>query len=668
MSGKTAASTGQAFRPDINGLRAWAVVAVVLYHFGVPGITGGFVGVDVFFVISGFLMAGIIVRGLERRSFSLWQFYLARARRIIPALAVLVAVVLLVGWFILMPREYQTLGGHARESLLFTSNQRYLSEAGYFDSASHEKWLLHTWSLSVEWQFYLVLPLVLLLAWKLRPARTSQVAVHLLILLGSLLACLVLTRSDPVKAFYILPTRAWELLAGGLVFFCVNRIDLGVRGRRLLEGAGLALIILAIVLFDMSSVWPGWRAAVPVLGGCLVILAQRESSLFTGSPVAQWLGERSYSIYLWHWPLVVGLVYLERAGDPLWIAGGLLVTVLLGHMSFRWVERPSQRYLSRCSTRRALTSLIILLLIVIVAAQVVRRNGVPSRLPEAIASIEAERQNRNPRQDECLSADSSCIYGGEKVEAILLGDSYADAVVTAFQAAVPALGMGIYFKGESACLIVFGARSQRGVEDACSRLREQLKASLATTWPDKPVVIVNRTSFYAFGGVAGDTDQPPGRPLVDFSTHYATPEPAFLAEFRQEYLATACAIAATRPLYLVRPIPEMHESVPNAMGRALLLGKEKIIAVSRADYEQRNQFIWQLQDEASKQCGVRILDPLPYLCDEKFCYGSKSGRPLYADGTHLSEHGNRLLVPMFEKVFQANASEAVLPAEPAVHQ
>ena len=159
------------FRNDINGLRAWAVMAVILYHFGLPGFDGGFVGVDVFFVISGFLMTGIVTKGLERNSFTFSGFYLARARRILPALIVLCAVLVLAGKFVLLPDEYRTLGAHVLYSLGFVSNIEYWQAAGYFDAASHEKWLLHTWSLAVEWQFYMVLPVLLWAAAKLRRGR-----------------------------------------------------------------------------------------------------------------------------------------------------------------------------------------------------------------------------------------------------------------------------------------------------------------------------------------------------------------------------------------------------------------------------------------------------------------------------------------------------------------
>ena len=325
--------TQPSFRADINGLRAWAVAAVVFYHFGIPGFSGGFVGVDVFFVISGFLMTGIVVKGLERGNFSLIGFYMARGRRIVPALVVVCAVLLALGWWVLMPPDYKRLGSHAVYSLAFLSNIEFWQEAGYFDVASREKWLLHTWSLSVEWQFYLILPVVLWVVWRLKPGRVVQTLAVGSGLVASLLACVLVTNNQSGTAFYLLPTRAWEMLGGGLVFLLASKPKLSALHRRSLEFIGLMLIVLSVVFFDRDTIWPGGRAMLPVMAAMLVLLANRHS-LWTASKLPQWLGDRSYSLYLWHWPVYVALVYIGFRDNPWAIAGALLLTVLLGHLSY----------------------------------------------------------------------------------------------------------------------------------------------------------------------------------------------------------------------------------------------------------------------------------------------------------------------------------------------
>jgi peptidoglycan/LPS O-acetylase OafA/YrhL len=323
------------FRTDINALRATAVLGVVLFHFSSNALPGGFAGVDVFFVISGFLMTSIIFRGLDAQTFKVSDFYLARARRIVPALTVLSLALLALGWFYLHPTDFGTLGKHALGSLSFTSNFMYLKESGYFDEASKEKWMLHTWSLSVEWQFYLVYPIVMVALRKFMRFQSLRI-VLVCGAVASFALCIYATDRWPGSAFYLLPSRAWEMLVGGLAF--AYPLQLPATSKKWAEALGVSLIVASYVGLSEATAWPGIWAALPVAGALLVIVAHRERSWFSGNAAFQWLGTVSYSVYLWHWPVVVWLNYAGKSADMGWVAVGILLSVGLGALSYYGVE------------------------------------------------------------------------------------------------------------------------------------------------------------------------------------------------------------------------------------------------------------------------------------------------------------------------------------------
>ncbi|MFI3245032.1 MAG: acyltransferase family protein [Ferrimonas sp.] len=326
------------FRADLNGLRAIAVIAVVLFHFHAPWLPGGFAGVDVFFVISGFLMTGIILPALAQQRFSLWRFYQARVRRIVPALAVLCLALLLFGWFFTLDLEFQQMGKHVTSSVGFVSNVVYWQEAGYFDAGAHEKWLLHTWSLSAEWQFYLIYPCVLWGLAQLLPIGWIRWLLLATAVLGYGFSVYA-TERWPDPAYYLLPTRAWEMMLGGIAF-CFPW-SLNTVWQRFIEGLGLACIGLSYWFFSETTPWPGSWAALPVVGTFLVIQAHRQRSWLTNNPVCQKLGLWSYSIYLWHWPCVVFLYsYLPVTLPNTLLLMGL--SIIAGMASYYWVERRSQ--------------------------------------------------------------------------------------------------------------------------------------------------------------------------------------------------------------------------------------------------------------------------------------------------------------------------------------
>ncbi len=321
------------FRNDINGLRAIALIAVVLFHFNPSIARGGFAGVDIFFVISGFLMTGIIFNGLNTDSLNLADFYLCRANRIIPPLAALCFTLLFVTWFILPPFDYLTLGKHVASSITFLSNITYFYESGYFDASAYEKWLLHTWSLSVEWQFYIIYPIILLFLKRYLSLENLKRLLIVATILGYIF-CVIATEKWPTFAYYSLPTRTWEMLLGGVAYF--YPIKLHENQKRVLEVIGITLMLLSFTLTSKMTPWPGYVACVPVFGTYLIILTNRETSILTNNRLFQALGKWSYSIYLWHWPIAVYGVYYQLDN---WVPIGIALSVVFGALSYYLIEQ-----------------------------------------------------------------------------------------------------------------------------------------------------------------------------------------------------------------------------------------------------------------------------------------------------------------------------------------
>ncbi|WP_442113598.1 acyltransferase family protein [Pseudomonas sp. NUPR-001] len=659
----------RAFRTDINGLRAWAVVAVILYHFGVPGFTGGFVGVDVFFVISGFLMTSIIVTGLESRSLSLVKFYLARAKRILPALLALCTTLLVIGWFTLAQSEYKTLAHHVISALTFSSNSTFWKESGYFDISSYDKWLLHTWSLSVEWQFYLVLPLILMVVWKFRPGRLSALVVLSTVAIASLLASITLSSTYPSASFYLLPMRAWEMLLGGLVFLVSTRLPTSSTATKCTAFLGFALITYSIAFISPSDVWPGWYALIPALGTSCVIAAANQASPLTNLTVLQWLGDRSYSLYLWHWPIAAALVYLELRQDVGATTAGLLITLLLGHISYSAIELKSKNILEISTTKIAYLTIVAATVLILTPSQLVKNNdGVPSR-PVAINSsrIFQDSSLRNPRLRECFVnasknkiINSQCTYGGNELGAIVIGDSHAASIVRAVERSLPSKSLNVLDWELHSCATILGLKLITDPKNTCSEFLSLAVAKQKTLPTNVPIIIVNRWSSYLFGPNEPDRKSEVSTPTFYIDKPYPPSAPELLAKMREGIITTACEFAKTRPVYLVRPFPELKISVPKTMARrAFIPGNNKRVFISMEEYMQRNHFVWEAQDAASKKCGAKILNPLPYLCNDGKCYGDHNGTPIYVDDDHLNEHGGDVLIPMFSDAFHSQDSQQI---------
>ncbi len=333
------------YRREIDGIRAIAVVSVILFHAGARAFKGGFVGVDVFFVISGYLITTIILQDLQAGTFTLSKFYERRARRILPALFVVMAACLPLAWLWLFPDDLRNFAQSLAAVSVFASNVLFWRTSGYFDTATELKPLLHTWSLGVEEQYYVLFPLLLMACWRL--GRRAIVALLLLIGLASLMLAQSMVRVDPAATFYLLPTRGWELLVGALVAFQLSRTDqpaVGLATRQVLGLVGLAAIVVSIFGYDKHTPFPGVYALAPTLGTALIILYAGPQTW-----VGRWLGSRtcvgiglvSYSAYLWHQPLfaLARLRNLEHPGDGV-MAALVLLTFGLATLSWRYVERP----------------------------------------------------------------------------------------------------------------------------------------------------------------------------------------------------------------------------------------------------------------------------------------------------------------------------------------
>ena len=643
------------FRKDINGLRAIAVIAVVLFHFNASWMPGGFAGVDIFFVISGFLMTGIIFRGIKQEHFSILKFYVARANRIIPALALLCLVLLVFGWFYLAPLEYKALGKHVARSMGFISNFLYLKEIGYFDAAAHEKWLLHTWSLSVEWQFYILYPLVLVAMRKFFSIKTMKS----ILLVGTVLGfifCVIATYKWPNSSYYLLPARAWEMMLGGVAY--LYPFTLKQNRKKLIEWTGLALVIGSYFLISAESPWPGYLALFPVAGSFLIIQAQRNDSFITGNIVFQKIGAWSYSIYLWHWPFVV-IIYTFSL-PQYYIYLGMVLSILLGFLSYKYVEKIRFRnnfsnffsYL-KCKPFYIAGAIIILGNITLHNYEALSQYRLT-----ADQMLIAEQQKRNPRESACSKVENGispgCTYGDGPVKAIVVGDSHALAqIVSIGNRAAIADGsvLGLNMHGCPTIKNIYSVdKDDPNPDYNCGKMVANAVNISAEKYPGIPVIIINRTSEVLLGH---NEDNDSELPKSFVEKVFMKRDKEYLDNMTGHMVDTICEFTKTNPVYLVRPTPEMKKDVPETMLRSVMLNnKGESIKVTRDEYDQRQLVAFKMQEDAAHRCGAKILNPISYFCDDKYCYGDIDGIPLYYDDDHLSSYGSEVISPIYDEVFK----------------
>lgn len=602
------------FRTDIQGLRALAIVPVVLYHAIEAWMPGGFVGVDIFFVISGFLITRILMRELERGRFSLLSFYERRVRRLFPALFVMLAFTLAGSMVLLPPDDLERVSQAAAATTLFASNIFYWQTADYFAESAEMMPLLHTWSLAVEEQFYLAFPILLWAAFRyfrswLKPMLWAGA-------LLSLLICLWALDRTQTAAFYLPVTRAYELLMGSIL--AVGAVP-KMTGRALdaLSVVGLAMVAASLLLLNDSTPFPGLAALLPCAGAALIIYAGegRESvaGRWISNPLFVFLGGISYSLYLWHWPLLVFARYWSL-GDltPTIIIGAVLLSVLSGWLSYRFIERPVLK--SSISAKPLFLGASMAMAVTLFAcAALLLGSGIPQRFQPEARTLLAAQKDYNPRRGECHNNFSrpwtyadNCSFGKGLANRAVWSDSVGAELVVAL--------------------------GERG--SAMQSTASSCPPALDYDVPTRLGCKAHNRSMY--DGLVRDPNIQTVF-IAAFYSHYPDRE-RFLAGIEKSVRGLR---AAGKSVVLVYPIPQLPFSAPKALGILADRGDPlDTFGSSVEEFEAENAAIIRFLDRLTRETGAARLVPADALCGEQRCIAYTSeGGPLYFDDIHLSLAG-----------------------------
>lgn len=627
------------FRNDINGLRGIAVIAVVLFHFNEFWLPGGFAGVDVFFVISGFLMTRIIFGRIENDSFSILQFYIDRSNRIIPSLAVLCLVLIVFGMFFLAPIDYKSIGKHITSSMVFLSNLIYWKESGYFDEASHAKWLLHTWSLSVEWQFYIAYPLILVAARKYLSIDNMKVLVVLGTVLGFCINVLI-TYKSPTTAYFFLPSRAWEMMLGGIAYlYPINITD---KRKVTLQYIGLLLIIGACFFISKETPWPGYLSLIPVVGTYLVIQAQHFNSPITGNYFLNKIGAWSYSIYLWHWPVVVAISYYSVEDRYLLI--GVVISLFLGYLNYKFVENVRVGFCSDSFKQTIRKPFFMLSTILTLAGSIIYiNNGFVN-----FYSLETRRlmneSKPSPYRDKChfdtyeVTA-KACEYFGSDITWATLGDSHSTEIAYALAKKLKSENIGVKQFSFSACEPSYGKSNQFS---KCSQWYNESVSYILENEKIDNVVFNHRYARYLL--------EKEGRNSLTLENHELSNESVRMLNAIDELIFRLAE--KKKNVYIFYPIPDLNQNIKKSIGLTSKWGDDtfNIPSSSLESYNSKNKFMIRHFDNSNYPSNVYLLKVQDVFCDADTCYSVKDGVPLYFDDNHPSVAGAEELVKLIKGI------------------
>jgi peptidoglycan/LPS O-acetylase OafA/YrhL len=625
------------YRPDIDGLRAVAVSAVLLFHARL-GVPGGFVGVDIFFVLSGFLITSIILKDAASASgFSIVGFWERRIRRILPALFVLILATIAAGWFVLLPSDFADFGKSVFAQAFFAGNFYYWYSAGYFDTPALYKPLLHTWSLAVEEQYYLFFPILFLPWWKLKIG-----VVRGIIIVGGLVSLalsIVQTHAVPDAAFYLLPSRAWELFLGAFLAVTPYKPSVPRAVSEAASWTGVTAIAIAYGCYSDATPFPGLAAVLPCAGAAAIIwandLGDRTSSvarLLALRPVV-FVGQISYSLYLWHWPILVYAIYWKEYGILSWYirAALLVLSFVMATLSWAFVETPfrTRKLLAR---RRGIFAFGLLAPIICASfgAVLVLTHGVPSRFPAAVVAFDSDRDSgKLPFADRSHADILQVVASGnlprvgaveQPVRCLLWGDSHANAIV-------PALAE-LAGKSSSVELAVYSATGP------ILNYQSPGKNSMNVDSIEWSQAIVDQVRKQKISNVL-------------LAAHWGIYD-----DIADKLKATVLALQnAGAKVWIMKDVPYQPDEVPKALARATLQGKSLDIGVSKDEYEKVSQTENEMLAPAAAS-GATILDPAPYFfTGRKRCMVSTEGSSLYVDHEHLSRRGALLIMDLFQPIW-----------------
>ena len=660
------------YRAEIDGLRALAVVPVILFHAGFELFSGGFVGVDVFFVISGYLITTILIEDIENKQFSIVNFYERRARRILPALSFVMLVCIPISSIYLPADELRDFFQSIVAVSLFASNILFWKEGGYFDSEASDKPLLHTWSLAVEEQYYVLFPIFLILSWRFGKNRVFW----MIIVLASI--SLVLSewgwRNKATANFYLAPTRAWELFAGSIAAFVVQKQ--GVQKNNFLALTGLAAIIFSIFFYDETTPFPSVYALLPVLGVVLLVLYAEKDTLAAkvlSTKGCIGIGLISYSAYLVHQPILVFTNLASLEGPSVFAhAISICAIFLFAWLMWRYVETPFRKAANQGKQFLIFSTLLFSTFLVVgglyhfkVIPQketVLTWGGKSYAAPKKFGGIEVEGENCSAREPK-----KSCIIGGLSPKIIIVGDSHARVLTQAAYKAQAQDGFTLIDMTASGCpfLIGLNAFTTGNLIEKCDADYQQKRMEFISNLTPSTIVLHARLPLYlhgdgfdnSIGGV-----EPARSYYVGVSGKESYKERKNL--FTKALVDTVYQLVNFgHEVVIISPVPTNGWHPVKRLMRLSAIGNGPNInyvrakmAIPRVAVESRQADIKSILDGLKEKLPtVSVVDSLEILCDVSHCHSiSESGEILYADRDHLSAVGANVLFNEFMNDLRRN--------------